>query len=181
MNFSSTSIVPHCHGLLKGISTRSSLPWVLLCVLIPALIRSHLRRAMHRVTDGNKAFSYSQTPLIAFLREEKSKIFSIYINRYGFSSYFCSHLIPPTHTGMISAAVEAVTAESAEANTHSGRRSACNCLPPRTTIVPGLLSAEPQASGEQLLPRALQTTQVPKPNLLLRCQRSAYAQPFLPK
>lgn len=178
MNFSSTSIVPHCHGLLKGISTRLSLPWVLLCVLIPALIRSHLRRAMHSVTDGNKAFSYSQTPLIAFLREEKSNFFSIYINRYGFSSYFCSHLIPPTHTGMISAAVEAVTAESAEANTHSGRRSACNCLP---LIAPGLPSTDPQSSGKQLLPQALQTTQIPKPNRLLWCQRSAYAQTFPPK
>lgn len=99
--------------------------------MIPALIRLHLRRAMHSVTDGNKAFSYSQTLLIAFLREEKSKFFSIYINRYGFWSYFCSHLIPPAHTGMISSAVEAATAESTEANTHSGRQSACNCLPPK--------------------------------------------------
>lgn len=49
--------------------------------------------------------------------------------------------------GMISAAVEAVTAETAEANTHSGRQSTCNCLPPRTMIMPGLLSAEPQSSG----------------------------------
>lgn len=56
---------------------------------------------MHSGTDGDKAFSYSQTPLIAFLREGKSNFFYIYINRYGFSSYFGSHLIPATHTGMI--------------------------------------------------------------------------------
>lgn len=73
MNFSSTSIVPHRHGLLKGISTRLSLPSALLCVLIPALIRSHLKRATHSVTDGNKAFSYSQTLLIAFFKRRKIK------------------------------------------------------------------------------------------------------------
>jgi len=95
MNFSSTSIVHHRHGLLKGISTRLSLPSALLCVLILALIRSHLKRAMHSVTDGNKAFSYSQTPLIAFiylfLRGEKSIFFLVYINRSGF---FCSPSSP---------------------------------------------------------------------------------------
>lgn len=49
---------------------------------------------------------------------------------------------------MISAAVEAVTAESTEANTHSGKRASVAASPPRTVIAPGLLSDEPQLLRE---------------------------------
>lgn len=163
MNFSSTSIVHHRHGLLKGISTRLSLPSALLCVLILALIRSHLKRAMHSVTDGNKAFSYSQTPLIAFiylfLRGEKSIFFLVYINRSGFSSFFLFYffVLLAALTGMIAAA------DGAEANTHPSR-------PRLLTVELWLQRATPTRSPAK--------HPDPKSNLFLQHQRWVCTQMF---
>lgn len=89
--------------------------------------------------------------------------------------------------GMISAAVEAVTVESTEANAHSGRRNVCNCLPMRTTITLGpwprlassLLSHSPQWSNSYH--EFCKPPRSPNPTYSYNIKKKSYAQTFLPK